>query len=45
MVRHAGIKDVRFGANVTVVSPVNLYGCAIGEGTFVGPFVEIQRVL
>ena len=43
MVRHAGIKDVRFGANVTVVSPVNLYGCAIGEGTFVGPFVEIQR--
>ena len=43
MVRHAGIKDVRFGANVTVISPVNLYGCAIGEGTFVGPFVEIQR--
>lgn len=32
-----------FGADVTVVEPVNLYGCTIGDGTFVGPFVEIQR--
>jgi acetyltransferase-like isoleucine patch superfamily enzyme len=39
----AGIVDVTFGANVTVVQPVNLYGCAIGEGSFVGPFVEIQK--
>jgi UDP-3-O-[3-hydroxymyristoyl] glucosamine N-acyltransferase len=22
---------------------VNLYGCRIGEGCFVGPFVEIQK--
>jgi acetyltransferase-like isoleucine patch superfamily enzyme len=42
-VRHSGIVDVTFGENVTLVQPVNLYGCAIGEGTFIGPFVEIQR--
>jgi acetyltransferase-like isoleucine patch superfamily enzyme len=39
----AGIKDVVFGENVTVVAPVNLYGCSIGNGSFVGPFVEIQK--
>jgi acetyltransferase-like isoleucine patch superfamily enzyme len=38
-----GIRDdVEFGAGVKVVQPVNLYGCAIGEGSFIGPFVEIQ---
>jgi acetyltransferase-like isoleucine patch superfamily enzyme len=42
-ISQAGIVDVTFGANVTVVQPVNLYGCAIGEGSFVGPFVEIQN--
>lgn len=42
-IRRAGIVDVEFGPNVTVVEPVNLYGCSIGEGSFVGPFVEIQR--
>ncbi len=41
--KHAGIVDVTFGENVTVVAPVNIYGCAIGDGSFVGPFVEIQR--
>ena len=41
--RDAGIVDVQFGADVTVVRPVNLYGCRIGEGSFIGPFVEIQR--
>lgn len=41
--RSVGIIDVQFGANVTVIQPANLYGCVIGEGTFVGPFVEIQR--
>lgn len=39
----SGIKDAAFGENVTVIEPVNLYGCTIGDGTFVGPFVEIQR--
>jgi acetyltransferase-like isoleucine patch superfamily enzyme len=41
--KKVGILDVTFGENVTVVEPVNLYGCTIGDGTFVGPFVEIQR--
>ncbi len=41
--RTVGIINVTFGENVTVVQPVNLYGCAIGDETFVGPFVEIQR--
>jgi len=39
----AGIVDVTFGEKVTVLQPVNLYGCVIGDGTFIGPFVEIQR--
>ncbi len=39
----AEIVDVRFGSGVTVVRPVNLYGCEIGDGTFIGPFVEIQK--
>lgn len=42
-IRKAGIVDVTFGTGVTVVEPVNLYGCAIGDNCFVGPFVEIQR--
>jgi len=42
-VHGAKIEDVVFGENVTIVEPVNLYGCEIGEGSFVGPFVEIQR--
>jgi acetyltransferase-like isoleucine patch superfamily enzyme len=39
----AGIVDVTAGDNVTVIEPVNLYGCTLGDGVFVGPFVEIQR--
>lgn len=38
-----GIKEVEFGRNVRVIEPVNLYGCRIGDDTFIGPFVEIQR--
>ena len=41
--RSIGIRDVKFGANVTVVEPANLYGCMIGDDSFVGPFVEIQK--
>ncbi len=41
--REAGIVDVTFGDNVTVVNPVNLYGCTLGDNVFIGPFVEIQR--
>jgi len=36
------IKDVNFGERVKVVEPCNLYGCALGDDVFVGPFVEIQ---
>ena len=39
----SGIRDVLFGDDVTVVEPVNLYDCAIGDGSFIGPFVEIQK--
>jgi acetyltransferase-like isoleucine patch superfamily enzyme len=42
-IRYATIVDVTFGKDVTVVQPVNLYGCVIADGSFVGPFVEIQR--
>jgi acetyltransferase-like isoleucine patch superfamily enzyme len=39
----SGIVEVRFGENVRIMQPVNLYGCTIGDDSFVGPFVEIQR--
>ena len=39
----SAIVDVNFGPNVKVVQPVNIYGCNIGENTFIGPFVEIQK--
>ena len=37
------IDDVEFGADVSVAPFTNLYGCTIGDGTRIGPFVEIQR--
>ena len=40
---HADVVDVDFGSAVKVVQPVNLYGCRIGDGCFIGPFVEIQK--
>jgi acetyltransferase-like isoleucine patch superfamily enzyme len=40
---NAGIKDVDFGENITIVNPVNLYGCKIADNCFIGPFVEIQK--
>jgi acetyltransferase-like isoleucine patch superfamily enzyme len=41
-IKQIGLVNVTFGNNVTVVQPVNLYGCRIGDETFIGPFVEIQ---
>lgn len=38
-----GISGVEFGENVTIIQPVNLYGCKIGSNTFIGPFVEVQK--
>jgi acetyltransferase-like isoleucine patch superfamily enzyme len=43
MTRTSGIVDVDLGSNVSIVEPVNIYGCRIGDGCFVGPFVEIQK--
>jgi acetyltransferase-like isoleucine patch superfamily enzyme len=41
--KQVGICDVEFGNNVTIIEPVNIYGCKIDEGVFIGPFVEIQK--
>ena len=35
--------DVELGVDTVVAPFTNLYGCSIGEGTRIGPFVEIQR--
>ena len=37
--------DVKLGARVKIYNPdqVNLFGCTIGDDTFIGPFVEITR--
>lgn len=43
VLKYIGIVDVEFGENVTVIRPVNLYGCRIGDDSAIGPFVEIQR--
>ncbi|MGA9780316.1 MAG: acyltransferase [Verrucomicrobiia bacterium] len=42
-IQRVGIVDVTFGRNVTIIEPVNLYGCVIGDDSSIGPFVEIQR--
>ena len=35
--------DVVLGKNVVLNDFINLYGCQIGDGTKIGPFVEIQK--
>ena len=42
-IRSVQIRDVDFGENVTVIQPVNIYECRIGDDSFIGPFVEIQK--
>lgn len=37
------IRNVKFGKNVIVHNYANLYGCAIGDNSMVGSFVEIQE--
>jgi len=37
------IRNVNFGENVSIIEPVNIYECEIGNNTFIGPFVEIQK--
>ncbi|OQP66889.1 UDP-3-O-(3-hydroxymyristoyl)glucosamine N-acyltransferase [Niastella vici] len=36
-------EDVVFGKDVRVIQPVNLYGCKVGDNSFIGPFTEIQK--
>lgn len=43
IIKQIGIRDVKFGKNITIHEPVNLYECEIGDDCFIGPFVEIQR--
>ena len=38
-----GIINVKFGKNVKIIEPVNIYDCNIDDGAFIGPFVEIQK--
>lgn len=37
--------DVKLGTGVKIFAPelVNIFGCEIGDDTFIGPFVEITR--
>ena len=41
-IQDIGIRNVNFGKNIKIIQPTNLYDCKIGDGSFVGPFVEIQ---
>ena len=43
IILEAQIRGVKFGRNVKVVKPVNLYECIIDDDCFIGPFVEIQK--
>ena len=42
-IKSVAIRDVKFGENVTIIEPANVYGCEIGSDSFIGPFVEIQK--
>ena len=35
-------KNITLGKNVTIIEPVNMYGCTLGDNVKIGPFVEIQ---
>lgn len=41
--KQVSIREVKFGKNVTIVQPSNIYQCQLGDDCFVGPFVEIQN--
>ena len=43
VVKNVAVRNVTFGKNVLVIEPANLYDCTIGDDSFVGPFVEIQK--
>lgn len=37
------IVDTDVGSETKIIQPVNIYGCQIGNNSFVGPFTEIQK--
>lgn len=39
----AHVRDVACGNDVRIIEPCNVYECSLGDGCFVGPFVEIQK--
>ena len=42
-IKKISIREVKFGNNCTIIEPVNLYECELGDNVFVGPFVEITK--
>ena len=43
IIKYSEIRNILCGENVKIVGPVNLYECKIGDNSFIGPFVEIQK--
>ena len=41
--RAVAVVNVEMGSDVTIIEPANVYGCKLGDGVFIGPFVEIQK--
>ena len=41
--KDSNVVDADIAENVTIVRPVNIYGCKISSDVFIGPFVEIQK--
>ena len=39
--KKTSIKNVKFGKNVTIIEPVNLYGCEIEDNCFIGARSEV----
>lgn len=37
------VRDIISGKNCTIIQPVNLYECKLGDNVFIGPFVEITK--
>ena len=40
--RQTSVIDVTCGEGVVIMQPSNVYRCTLGDGVFVGPYVEIQ---
>ena len=38
------IKKVKFGKNVTIIEPVNLYECEIGDNCFISSLLKYRKM-